>query len=171
MQQVDLVGVVVDLLDLEDALDRVTERASKPVETEDLENRPLSVVSANLDHIAQFGRLGRWYDTLDYALGLPTAPNETAVHHGDGSADWLVLLDGAPLVAEATRLTGKTWPRLAGSDIIGPLLDRAEKKDSASDSWVDLMWSNVSFPGPSHEPAASEGQRILGSRSQGSCGP
>lgn len=128
MQQVDLVGVVVDLLDLEDALDRVTKRASKSVETEDLENRPLSVVSANLDHIAQFGRLGRWYDTLDYALGLPTAPNETAVHHGNGSADWLVLLDGAPLVAEATRLTGKTWPRLAGSDIIGPLLDRAEKE-------------------------------------------
>lgn len=128
MQQVDLVGVVVDLLDLEEALDRVTERASKADETGRLGRRPLSVVSANLDHIAQFGRLGRWYDTLDYALGMPTAPNEAAAHHGHGSADWLVLLDGAPLAAEATRLTGKPWPRLAGSDIIGPLLDRAEKE-------------------------------------------
>lgn len=128
MQQVDLVGVIVDLLDLEDALDRVTERASKPVQIGGIDQPPLSVVSANLDHIAQFGRLGRWYDTLDYALGLPAASGETAVHHGDGNADWLVLLDGAPLVAEATRLTGKPWPRLAGSDIIGPLLDRAEKE-------------------------------------------
>ncbi|WP_181149905.1 WecB/TagA/CpsF family glycosyltransferase [Arthrobacter sp. MYb227] len=123
MQQVDLVGVVVDLLGLEDALDRVTQRALATQE-HGSEVRPLSVVSANLDHIAQFGRLGRWYDTLDYSLGMPNV--SCAVQHGSNSDDWLVLLDGAPLVAEATRLTGKTWPRLAGSDIIGPLLDRAE---------------------------------------------
>ncbi len=83
-------------------------------------------MSANLDHIAQFGRQGRWYDTLDYALGLPESRSSSTFQHGTGNEDWLVLLDGAPLVAEATRLTGEPWPRLAGSDIIGPLLDRAE---------------------------------------------
>ena len=126
MQQVDLVGVVVDLLHLEDALDRVTERANTPIQGGQAVRRPLSVVSANLDHIAQFGRQGRWYDTLDYALGLPESRSSSTFHHGTGNKDWLVLLDGAPLVAEATRLTGEPWPRLAGSDIIGPLLDRAE---------------------------------------------
>ena len=126
MQQVDLAGVVVDLLHLEDALDRVTERASTPLQDGQAFRRPLSVVSANLDHIAQFGRQGRWFDTLDYALGLPESPAGSTFQHGTGSEDWMVLLDGAPLVAEATRLTGAPWPRLAGSDIIGPLLDRAE---------------------------------------------
>lgn len=125
MKQVDLVGVTVDLLHLEDALDRVATRASSS--GQGLGNRrPLSVVSANLDHIAQFGRRGRWYDTLDYSLGMLTPGMGSSVQHGTNSDDWLVLLDGAPLVAEATRLTGESWPRLAGSDIIGPLLDRAE---------------------------------------------
>ncbi|MGP5220757.1 WecB/TagA/CpsF family glycosyltransferase [Arthrobacter rhombi] len=41
--------------------------------------------------------------------------------------EWLTLLDGAPLAAQAARLTGKNWPRLAGSDLIGPLLDAAEE--------------------------------------------
>lgn len=127
MQQVDLVGVIVDLLDLEDALDRVTERA-RSSERMNSDHRPLSVVSANLDHIAQFGRLGRWYDTLDYSLGMPISGSAPSLRHETNGEDWLVLLDGAPLVAEATRLTGKTWPRLAGSDIIGPLLDRAENE-------------------------------------------
>lgn len=124
MQQVDLVGVIVDLLELDDALDRVTDRAGNS-RSPDESNRPLSVISANLDHIAQFGRQGRWYDTLDYSLGMQHTLS-SSVHHGTNGDDWLVLLDGAPLVAEATRLTGKPWPRLAGSDIIGPLLDRAE---------------------------------------------
>lgn len=126
MQQVNLVGVIVDLLHLEDALDRVSERACTPLRDGQVVRRPLSVVSANLDHIAQFGRQGRWYDTLDYALGLPESLSSSTFQHGTGSEDWMVLLDGAPLVAEATRLTGESWPRLAGSDIIGPLLDRAE---------------------------------------------
>src|SRR5690606_31567764 len=38
---------------------------------------------------------------------------------------WLNLLDGAPLVLRAKQLTGRRWPRLAGSDLIGPILDEA----------------------------------------------
>lgn len=72
---------------------------------------PLAVVSANLDHVMHFGTGSRWGETLD----------------GATSVDWLTLLDGAPLRAKATRLTGQQWPRLAGSDLINPLLDEAEK--------------------------------------------
>lgn len=102
--RVSLAGVEVDLLDTGPAVELISDRARNGSP----DGRPLSVVSANLDHIAQFGKSGRWYDTLD------------------DSSDWLTLLDGAPLVAEAERLTGRGWPRLAGSDLIAPLLDRAE---------------------------------------------
>lgn len=42
--------------------------------------------------------------------------------------EWLTLLDGAPLVARANTLTGRRWPRLAGSDLIGPILDGAAQE-------------------------------------------
>nr|WP_256870436.1 WecB/TagA/CpsF family glycosyltransferase [Paenarthrobacter nitroguajacolicus] len=35
------------------------------------------------------------------------------------------MIDGAPLATEARRLTSQIWPRLAGSDLIHPLLDGA----------------------------------------------
>ncbi|MBT2567577.1 WecB/TagA/CpsF family glycosyltransferase [Arthrobacter sp. ISL-85] len=44
------------------------------------------------------------------------------------AVEWLPLLDGSPLVSRAGKLTGRTWPRLAGSDLIGPVLDAAEAK-------------------------------------------
>jgi len=116
-ERVDLAGVTVDLLDLDDAVERIVERAAMP--RLGLTAPPLSVVSANLDHVAQFGRTGRWHDTLDYGLGADFL---------DPATGWLTLLDGAPLVAEASRLTGRPWPRLAGSDLIGPLLDAAEER-------------------------------------------
>lgn len=72
---------------------------------------PLGVVSANLDHVMHFGAGSRWGGTLDTSTSI----------------DWLTLLDGAPLRAKATALTGQQWPRLAGSDLINPLLDEAEK--------------------------------------------
>jgi exopolysaccharide biosynthesis WecB/TagA/CpsF family protein len=124
--RVSLAGVAVDLMESEDAVALISGRACEGSPT----GRPLSVVSANLDHIAQFGSGGRWYDTLDYRLGTADVGRDTA-DRGAGtsaahSSDWLTLLDGAPLVAEAERLTDRSWPRLAGSDLIGSLLDRAE---------------------------------------------
>ncbi|MDQ6738783.1 MAG: WecB/TagA/CpsF family glycosyltransferase, partial [Actinomycetota bacterium] len=64
----------------------------------------------NLDHIHHFGDGGRWNGALDL----------------DGTVQWFNLIDGAPLASQANRLTGTVWPRLAGSDLIDPILRQAE---------------------------------------------
>lgn len=69
---------------------------------------PLFVGSANLDHIHHFGRRGRHAGLL-----------------ADPGADWLVLLDGRPLVAAARRVTGRRWQQLAGSDLLPAMLAAA----------------------------------------------
>ena len=45
------------------------------------------------------------------------------------AASWTgsTCVDGAPLVSQSQRLTGRRWPRLAGSDLASPLLARAEE--------------------------------------------
>lgn len=118
--RVDLAGIIVDLVDEDHAVAHILSRAANPP-TESERPVPLSVVSANLDHIAQFGHGGRW----DRTLGDSLHPTSAESPHGWGRMDWLTLLDGAPLVSRANRMTGRTWPRLAGSDLIGPLLDGA----------------------------------------------
>ena len=70
---------------------------------------PLGVVSANLDHVHHFGGGSRWHGVLEQAEAM-------------GQISWLTLLDGAPLVSQTLRLTGRAWPRLAGSDIIDRIL-------------------------------------------------
>ncbi|MDO6143609.1 WecB/TagA/CpsF family glycosyltransferase [Paenarthrobacter aurescens] len=100
---VSLGGVPVKLMDAEGALREMLDRAGSP------EAPPLGVCSANLDHIRHFGTGSRWIGTLDQP-----APVE-----------WLTLIDGAPLATEARRITSKTWPRLAGSDLIHPFLTGA----------------------------------------------
>lgn len=98
---VTLGGVGVDLMSRQDALAVIMERAAGGA-------APLGVLSANLDHVNHFGTGSRWEGTL----GIPPL-------------EWLTLLDGAPLVAKAEELTGQRWPRLAGSDLIGQILDEA----------------------------------------------
>ena len=112
MQELDssrviLGGTPVDLMDPEPALELILARAAGGGA------RPLAVASVNLDHLNHFGTGGRWAGTL----------------HADPASDleWLYLLDGAPLVAQSQRLTGRRWPRLAGSDLASPLLVRAEE--------------------------------------------
>lgn len=128
--RVDLAEVVVDLFDESTAVRRIMDRTHRFDEhgkQKDLP--PVSVVSANLDHIAQFGKGGRWHGSVGNSL-RPTVqpvPKDTDTSTGQGTMEWLTLLDGAPLVAQAARLTGRDWPRLAGSDLIGPLLDAAEE--------------------------------------------
>ncbi|MBP2411547.1 exopolysaccharide biosynthesis WecB/TagA/CpsF family protein [Arthrobacter stackebrandtii] len=104
--KVVLGGTEVDLSTFEGAVDRIIAAAGEPRE------RPLAVASANLDHVFHFGTSGRWHGLLE----------------NSGNLDWLTLLDGAPLRAKATALTGHDWPRLAGSDLIDPLLDRAREE-------------------------------------------
>lgn len=72
----------------------------------------LLVASANLDHLTHFA------DRPD-GEGLDPGRME----------DWLVLLDGHPLVRAARRLSGTAYPRLAGADLLPPLLDLADVRD------------------------------------------
>jgi exopolysaccharide biosynthesis WecB/TagA/CpsF family protein len=102
---VTLGGAPVRLLDLDEALNTISSRAKGCGST------PLAVASANLDHLQHFGADGRWAGIVDQQASL----------------EWLTLLDGAPLVRQAERITGRTWPRLAGSDLIRPVLDAAEQ--------------------------------------------
>jgi exopolysaccharide biosynthesis WecB/TagA/CpsF family protein len=105
-------GTFVDLRGSEEAIECIRSRASVRGEL------PLAVCSVNLDHIHHFGQGGRWNGVLD-AVGEPDSAGR--------SIEWLNLIDGAPLAAQASRITGRRWPRLAGSDLIGPILAGAEE--------------------------------------------
>jgi exopolysaccharide biosynthesis WecB/TagA/CpsF family protein len=104
-RQVVLGGAPVDLMHFPEALQLISDRAAGS------HGPPLAVVSANLDHIRHFGAGGPWDSS-----------------HSTPDLSWLSLLDGAPLVSQARRLTGTRWPRLAGSDLIEPLLAAAERR-------------------------------------------
>lgn len=95
-------GVAVDLMSSENAIAVIVGHALKA------ERKTLAVLSANLDHVQHFGAQGFWEQALKC----------------EESVEWLTLLDGAPLVTQANKLTGRQWPRLAGSDIIESILDR-----------------------------------------------
>lgn len=104
--RIRLGGCPVDLVEREDAVAAISRR----IATDD--GAALGVVSINLDHIHHFGA---------------GAANASPVDVED-DIDWLNLIDGAPLAAKATRMTGRTWPRLAGSDLVGPILDLVERQ-------------------------------------------
>ncbi|WP_434618235.1 WecB/TagA/CpsF family glycosyltransferase [Arthrobacter sp. A5] len=112
--RVILGGAEVDLMSFDAAVDMVSDRAAVPGPL------PMAVVSVNLDHIKHFGAGG----TLNLGTG-DRGTRASAVPADQPAVQWLSLLDGAPLVAQAKRMTGQNWPRLAGSDLIEPLLDRA----------------------------------------------
>jgi exopolysaccharide biosynthesis WecB/TagA/CpsF family protein len=101
---IQLAGSPVNLLMLPEALDFIGSRAGTHAE------RPLAVASINLDHVHYFGAGSQWSGELE---------------HDSSCVDWLNLIDGAPVVAAAHRHTGEWWPRLAGSDLIEPILERA----------------------------------------------
>lgn len=127
-QSVSLGGIVVDLMDQDDAVTRIINHALSPVDSVN----PLSVVSANLDHIVQFGNDSRWRGVLGDSTRPthPLRPSDDTVHTiAERHMYWLTLLDGAPLVAQANQATKQQWPRLAGSDLIGPILDAAEREN------------------------------------------
>jgi exopolysaccharide biosynthesis WecB/TagA/CpsF family protein len=98
-----MVGVPVDLLESNDALDIIAWRATSDLPV-------LKVVSVNLDHVHHFGTGGRWHGCLD------------------DTDDWLYLIDGSPVAKEAARRTGQSYPRLAGSDLAPAILDICESR-------------------------------------------
>lgn len=109
--RVQLAGSVADLLSLDDAVALIVEHARGG------HDHALGVVSLNLDHLHHFGSANAT------SAELRREVIDTSLERG---VRWLALLDGAPLVRRANELTGRRWPRLAGSDLIGPVLDRAE---------------------------------------------
>jgi exopolysaccharide biosynthesis WecB/TagA/CpsF family protein len=111
---VQLAGITTDLFEKDDALGTIMRHAS------DHNAGVLGVVSMNLDHLHHFGS-GR---SLARNQGRAIISSSRA-----GQVRWLALLDGAPLVRRAGELTGRPWPRLAGSDLIEPILDEAERLD------------------------------------------
>lgn len=106
-------GLPVDLASEREAIGLITERASAPT------RRPLAVVSVNLDHLHHFG--GR--SPLAGAFGLREGATS--------ELEWLHLIDGAPIAAMAKRFTSRDWPRLAGSDLLAPILRSAEREQLA----------------------------------------
>jgi exopolysaccharide biosynthesis WecB/TagA/CpsF family protein len=106
-ERVTLGGTRVCILGTAQALEMIMNRAgTKAV-------RPLAVASANLGHVRHFGEGSRWQGVLE---------------EDQSPLEWLALLDGAPLVTRAKQLTGRQWPRLAGNDLIEPILDEAERR-------------------------------------------
>lgn len=137
-------GSVVDLLDMQQTLDRIsaqfTDRAAPP----------LAVASVNLDHVHHFGTGSELAGALDRAGHAETTR----------AVEWLHLIDGAPLAAHARRLTGRAWPRLAGSDLIEPILLCAQRAGvrvgflgGSEDthqrlrSWFTLAWPTLRVAG------------------------
>ncbi|GAB3087092.1 WecB/TagA/CpsF family glycosyltransferase [Nocardioides zeae] len=103
--RVAMSGCRVDLMDLGAAIAAIAApRASG--------DAALAVASVNLDHLHHFGTGARWEGVIEQS--------EAA-----GGPAWLSLVDGAPLVARAEQITGRPWPRLAGSDLADPVLDAA----------------------------------------------
>jgi len=100
----------VDLVEEHDARRILDGHLGRPAGT-----GTLLVASANLDHITYFSRTSE-------GAGLP----------GPSADDWLVLLDGGPLVWAAKRLTGKAYPRLAGADLLPAILTMAEARGSSA---------------------------------------
>ncbi|MEV6768626.1 WecB/TagA/CpsF family glycosyltransferase [Nocardia sp. NPDC051030] len=99
-----LVGhVPIDLLDRDAALELIFGALS--------DSDPIAVASANLDHIHHFAGDASW------DARTPVAPT--------GGLRWLTLLDGMPLVRTANARSGRSWPKLSGSDLITPILERA----------------------------------------------
>ncbi|MDY0912053.1 WecB/TagA/CpsF family glycosyltransferase [Rathayibacter festucae] len=133
-RRVVLGGSPVDLARHEEAVRTIADRAAA------LDDAPLGVLSVNVDHVNHFGHGGRWQHVLERrALPVAEAPTLVLVPVAEGETEWtdapldvparpvewLSLIDGSPIAKQAERLTGVSWPRLAGSDLIGPLLDRA----------------------------------------------
>lgn len=101
--RVTISEVTVDLCSVRAVLDAVTQRASA------CGARPLVIGSVNLDHFHHFGS-GR--ANPDCAALGP-------------ALDWLMLADGAPIVARARLKTRQNWPRITGADLLPMVLEQA----------------------------------------------
>lgn len=99
-----LAGAPCDLVTQEEFLALATQPRSTP----------LLVSSFNLAHVGTFG--------IDGSKEGFFADSEASGRH------WLVTLDGVPPTKAASRVSGRAWPKLSGSDMLLPTLEhcRAE---------------------------------------------
>ncbi|MFE6735671.1 WecB/TagA/CpsF family glycosyltransferase [Microbacterium sp. NPDC057650] len=151
---VRIAGTDVHLVRGDDAIDIITASASAPSE------RQLAVISINLDHYHHFPSGDR---------SDPIAPEH------------FNLIDGAPVAAQAGRMTGAKHPRLAGSDLIDGILDKASAgrlsigviggSEEVTEPLRERLardWPGIRFAGhwtPSREDLADDGaQRDLAER-------
>lgn len=100
---VRIAGTDVHLVHEDDAVDVIASAANAPI------GHSLAVISINLDHVHHFPDGRRLPDDA---------------HRGD-APEHFNLIDGAPIAAQVHRMTGTRYPRLAGSDLIDAVLDRA----------------------------------------------
>lgn len=114
--RVVLGGTPVDLWQVDDVMATVERRLLAPA-VPPAPAVPLAVASANLDHIHHFGA---------GTMGADGAGPKSFDAAGN-CPQWLVLLDGMPLVRRAKAMTGVDWPQLAGSDLLPGLLAVAER--------------------------------------------
>ncbi|MDT9592543.1 WecB/TagA/CpsF family glycosyltransferase [Nocardioides zeae] len=102
--RITLCGCAVDLMELGPAVAAIASfDRTDPAP-------PLAVASVNLDHLTHFGGGSRWHGVLEESQAR-------------GRMRWLSLVDGAPIATRAEQVTGRHWPRLAGSDLTAPVLD------------------------------------------------
>ncbi|SNT30986.1 WecB/TagA/CpsF family glycosyltransferase [Rhodococcoides kyotonense] len=97
-------GTPVELCSFETVVEAVTQRLAEPGHV------PLALGSVNLDHIHHF-RVG------------PDAANHLDTQRSD--LRWAFLADGAPIVSHAEKLTGRSWSRVTGSDLLPAIVDMA----------------------------------------------
>lgn len=102
VRDIRLGGQRVDLLTHQQALGAVESAL-------DGKRRPLWLASANLDHVYRFEGEADLFEPTD-------------------EGQWLVLLDGMPLVWATNRRTGTQWERLTGADLLPQLLGVAERR-------------------------------------------
>ncbi|HEX5860061.1 MAG TPA: WecB/TagA/CpsF family glycosyltransferase, partial [Microbacterium sp.] len=102
----DVDGTPVHLVDRGTALSLIAAAARHT------SGRSLGVASINLDHLHHFGASRR-----------ERRPARTGAR--SSAVEWLNLVDGAPIVAHVTRVTGARFPKLSGSDLIESVLDDA----------------------------------------------
>lgn len=102
MQTMTLGAVPVDLATEDEVLRAISDAMAG-------QGPALVIESANLDHLHHF----------------PTGSHERPQ---DGPLRWLTLMDGAPLVLTAKAMTGVSWPRLTGADMLPDLMAMAERE-------------------------------------------
>lgn len=105
LRSLDVDGTEVHLVHEHQAVQLILDAAESPRKS------ALAVASINLDHIHHFG-----YSATGSRFGSVR------------SLEWLNLIDGAPVARQVKRVTGVAYPRLAGSDLIFPILDAAASR-------------------------------------------